>query len=482
MEYLFRGEKNGKRTGRRFCIVVRNAEGIKLGVRSREFSSQSPNTFYPLPITHHHKKMNNLVWFRNDLRVNDNHSLFKACQKKGKVIGVYFLDPRQFEMTRYGFKKTEKFRAKFLLETLRDLKNNLATKNISLLIFHDLPEKILPKLVNDYQISTVFLQKEWTQEEVNVNDNSKNQTSRVEFVETYDQFLFHPSDISYADFSKIPEVFTEFRKKCEKECNVRSLVEILIQPEENLVETSNIIPSLEDLGLESFKVHKHSAFPFRGGETLALKRLNNYFFDTENLSQYKQTRNGLIGTDYSSKFSAWLANGSISARTIYWEVQNYEQEICKNEDTYWLIFELIWRDYFKYISLKHGNKIFQLDGILGKKYEWKFNEKALRQWINGNTREPFVNANMIELQQTGFMSNRGRQNVASYWAKEWEQDWRVAATYFESMLIDYDVHSNYGNWIYNAGVGNDPRDRKFNIKRQAEMYDAKGDYQKLWLE
>jgi deoxyribodipyrimidine photo-lyase len=108
------------------------------------------------------------------------------------------------------------------------------------------------------------------------------------------------------------------------------------------------------------------------------------------------------------------------------------------------------------------------------------NDKAFRQWTNGNTREPFVNANMLELQKTGFMSNRGRQNVASYWAKEWEQDWRIAAKYFESLLIDYDVHSNYGNWMYNSGVGNDPRDRKFNIKRQAEMYDPNQEFQKLW--
>lgn len=425
--------------------------------------------------------MNNLVWFRNDLRVNDNNSLFQACRKSGKVIGVYFLDPRQFEENKYGFKKTEKYRAKFLLETLRNLKNNLAEKNISLLIYHDLPETIIPKLIEEHSISTIFMQKEWTKDEVRVNDGVKNQISGVDFVETYDQFIFHPDDIPYADFVKIPEVFTEFRKKCEKESKIRPCVEIAAKPAENLIETSNLIPSLEDLGLESFKLHKNSAFPFRGGETSALKRMENYFFETENLSEYKKTRNGLIGSDYSSKFSAWLANGSISARTIYWEVQNYEREICKNEDTYWLIFELIWRDYFKYISLKHGEKIFKLEGILGKEYEWKFNDKALRQWINGNTREPFVNANMIELQQTGFMSNRGRQNVASYWAKEWEQDWRVAAAYFESILIDYDVHSNYGNWMYNSGVGNDPRDRKFNIKRQAEMYDADGKYQKLWL-
>ena len=425
--------------------------------------------------------MNNLVWFRNDLRVNDNNSLFQACRKSGKVIGVYFLDPRQFEENKYGFKKTEKYRAKFLLETLRNLKNNLAEKNISLLIYHDLPETIIPKLIEEHSISTIFMQKEWTKDEVRVNDGVKNQISGVDFVETYDQFIFHPDDIPYADFVKIPEVFTEFRKKCEKESKIRPCVEIAAKPAENLIETSNLIPSLEDLGLESFKLHKNSAFPFRGGETSALKRMENYFFETENLSEYKKTRNGLIGSDYSSKFSAWLANGSISARTIYWEVQNYEREICKNEDTYWLIFELIWRDYFKYISLKHGEKIFKLEGIFGKEYEWKFNDKALRQWINGNTREPFVNANMIELQQTGFMSNRGRQNVASYWAKEWEQDWRVAAAYFESILIDYDVHSIYGNLMYNSGVGYDARDRKFNIKRQAEMYVADGKYQKLWL-
>ena len=425
--------------------------------------------------------MNNLVWFRNDLRVQDNNSLFQACKSIGKTIGVYFLDPRNFETNKYGFKKTEKYRAKFLLETLRDLKNNLAEKNISLLIIHDLPENGFPKLVSDYSISKVFLQKEWTKDEVRVNESVKNQVSNLEFIEVYDQFLFHPNDIPYQDFTKIPEVFTEFRKKCEKECKIRPCLEISAKQLDNIIETTNTIPNLEDLGLESFKLDKNSAFPFRGGENAALKRMENYFFETENLSQYKKTRNGLISESYSSKFSAWLANGSISARTIYWEIQNYEREICKNEDTYWLVFELIWRDYFKYISLKHGEKIFKIDGILGKEYEWKSNEKALRQWINGNTREPFVNANMIELQRTGFMSNRGRQNVASYWAKEWEQDWRIAAAYFESMLIDYDVHSNYGNWMYNAGVGNDPRDRKFNIKRQAEMYDGDGKYQKLWL-
>ncbi|WP_273567781.1 FAD-binding domain-containing protein [Maribacter halichondriae] len=105
-----------------------------------------------------------------------------------------------------------------------------------------------------------------------------------------------------------------------------------------------------------------------------------------------------------------------------------------------------------------------------------------KKWIEGTTKEPFVNANMKEIAKTGWMSNRGRQNVASFWAKELEQDWRIGAAYFESLLIDYDVHSNWGNWMYQSGVGNDPRDRNFNIKRQAEMYDANGKFQNLWLQ
>ena len=197
---------------------------------------------------------------------------------------------------------------------------------------------------------------------------------------------------------------------------------------------------------------------------------------------YKKTRNGLLGKDYSSKFSPWLANGCISPRTIYWEVKKFEKDIKKNQDTYWLIFELIWRDYFKYVSLKHGNAMFKIEGILNTTYDWHRSKVAFREWAEGRTKDDFVNANMIEVAKTGFMSNRGRQNVASYLAKTLRMDWRWGAAYFEAMLIDYDVHSNYGNWMYNAGVGNDPRDRVFNVALQAERYDGNGKYQSLWLQ
>jgi deoxyribodipyrimidine photo-lyase len=423
----------------------------------------------------------NLVWFRNNLRTQDHEALTKALEKEQPVVGLYCLDPEFFKETKYGFKKTEKYRARFLLETLHELKNALSKRNIPLYIIHDTTIRGFEKVLSAHNIEHVFTQKEWTSEEESIQNEIKKTYPKITWHEYYDQFLFHPDDIPF-EFHQIPKVFTDFRKKCEKEVKIRTLFHVKPQKREYFFEAESKIPSLEDLGFSTFETHPNTAFPFKGGENQAWKRIDQYFFESENLSVYKQTRNGLIGESYSSKLSAWLANGSISAKKIYWEVKEYEKQVGANEDTYWLIFELIWRDFFKYISLKHGNKIFQLHGILNQTYEWKFNSKAFRQWSEGNTREPFVNANMIELQKTGFMSNRGRQNVASFWAKEWEQDWRVAAAYFESMLIDYDVHSNYGNWIYNAGVGNDPRDRKFNIKRQSEMYDPDKKYQKLWLD
>ena len=424
-----------------------------------------------------------LIWFRNDLRTEDNISLTRAI-KHQTVIAVYFFDPRQYQKDPYGFNKTGKFRARFHLETVAELGKNLKALGIPLLVFRDKPESILGEITRKYGVETVYLQREWTQEETHTRDAViKAVAPEINFVESYNQFLFHPQDIPYDDFQNIPNVFTQFRKQCEKYSSVRPCLPVPRPLSQSLnLEHETEIPSLEELGFESFETDPRTAFPFSGGEGAAKNRVQDYFWETRRLSYYKHTRNGLLGKNYSSKLSPWLANGSISPRYIFWEVKKYEKEVVKNQDTYWLIFELIWRDYFKYVSLKHGNRIFQLPGILNKNYPWHHSEGLKESWINGATPEPFVNANMKELAATGWMSNRGRQNVASYWAKELKQDWRIGAAYFESMLLDYDVHSNWGNWMYNSGVGNDPRDRKFNIKLQADRYDSDGKFQRLWLQ
>ena len=422
-----------------------------------------------------------IVWFRNDLRIADNAVLTKASEQADKVIGLYCFDPRHFDKNRFGFKKIEKYRTGFLIESIHNLKAQLDALNIDLLVYHDLPENVIPKICEANQITDIYLQKEWTQEEVDTENTVKAQTTDINWHHIYNQFLYHPEDINF-DVSKTPQVFTVFRKKLEKYIDIREESPTTKLSQYNRIENNTSIPNLSDLSFVDFKSHPNSAFPFKGGETEAINRLNDYFFNTKKLGFYKKTRNGLAGVDYSSKFSPWLANGCISARTIYWKIKQFEKEHFKNQSTYWLIFELIWRDYFKYVSLKHGNQIFKLKGILQKDYEWSKNQNQLQKWINGETQSDFVNANMIELKETGWMSNRGRQNVASYFAKELELDWRIGASYFESLLLDYDVHSNYGNWMYVAGVGNDPRDRKFNVQLQAERYDASGKFRRIWLQ
>ncbi|WP_194851269.1 DASH family cryptochrome [Nonlabens antarcticus] len=436
----------------------------------------------------------NLVWFRNDLRTEDNNSLKAACEENDAIIGVYFFDPRYYTESDFGmnlkvdipFGKTGKFRARFIQQAVKDLKSNLSDHEIPLLVFNDAPENVIPRLVEEFSIKNIFLQTEWTRDETDQENavgkalEEKGLKVNLKGHRVYDQFLFHPDDIPYS-IAEIPKVFTGFRKKLEKESKIRETVSIKGYQQKAFKVPETSIPTLEELGLEESETDSRSAFPWQGGETEAWNRLNDYFWQTKKLQYYKKTRNGLVGTDYSSKFSAWLAIGCISARQIYHEVKRFENEVVENQDTYWLIFELIWRDFFKYVSLKHQEKIFSISGILEKEYEWNSDQVALKQWIKGKTNEDFVNANMKEIAATGFMSNRGRQNVASYWSMHQEQDWRLGAAYFEHILIDYDVHSNYGNWMYNSGVGNDPRNRTFNIKSQADRYDRDKKYRNLWL-
>lgn len=417
-----------------------------------------------------------ILWFRTDLRLSDNLALQAAIKQCDEIVPVYIFDEQWLGEDKWGFQRMGPYRMQFLLESLIDLKEHLNEVGSDLIVKRGRPAEILPKIAEQYECDKIFGSKEYTYEEIKV-ENEVSEKLNTEFV--HNNTLIHPEDVVF-DIHKMPEVFTSFRKKVEKYSEVR---EPFLSPEKinspNLEKTE--IPQLSDFGFYDFNIDERTAIKFKGGALAAVERMNNYFWDTENLSEYKETRNGLIGADYSSKFSAWLAHGCISARTIYNEIELYEEDVEKNKSTYWLKFELLWRDFFKYTAMRYGRRIFWPSGIKDKKRKWIYQPRIMQRWIDGETGDDFVDANMRELKLTGFMSNRGRQNVASYLVHKLGQDWRAGAAWFESMLVDYDVASNYGNWIYAAGVGNDPRDRIFNTKRQADMYDKNGDYRNLWL-
>ena len=131
---------------------------------------------------------------------------------------------------------------------------------------------------------------------------------------------------------------------------------------------------------------------------------------------------------------------------------------------------------------KYGNRIFRKGGIQGRdQRQLKDNREYFDLWASGQTGIPFVDANMRELETTGWMSNRGRQNVASFLVRDLKVNWQMGAEYFESQLIDYDPCSNWGNWNYVAGIGSDLReDRYFNILTQARNYDPHGEFVRIW--
>jgi len=188
-----------------------------------------------------------------------------------------------------------------------------------------------------------------------------------------------------------------------------------------------------------------------------------------------------MGKNFSTKFSPWLSSGYISPRQIFYLLKDYEKTKIKNESTYWIFFELMWRDYFRFIFEKFGNQIFHKQGLKFFNVNVEHSTNNFNLWMAGETKNKFINAGMVELKETGFLSNRMRQIVASYLVNELACDWRAGASWFESQLIDYDVYSNQCNWAYITGCGTDPMGgRHFNIEKQKKIYDPNSIYQEYW--
>ena len=354
------------------------------------------------------------------------------------------------------------------------------------------PEEAISRIysnLHEYNL-TLVCQSEVTKEETDVEQNLKriSEKNKANFITIWGSTLYHKSDMPFS-IASVPDSYTAFRKDVEHRLKIRPEVSM---PEklkplptfESMIPWGDL-PSYEVLNSSKPLVSPSSAFPFSGGETAAMQRLKSYLWDTDAVARYKETRNGLIGAEYSTKFSPWLSLGCLSPRKIHWELQKYEQERTNNQSTYWVRFELLWRDYFKFVSMKYGDRIFYPYGMKGKRQQWKKDMELFKAWqstfkdfilnlvsysfvnscypfwnvthdllifLVGQTGVPFVDANMRELLATGWMSNRGRQNVASFLVKDLHLDWRLGAEWFESLLLDHDVCSNYGNWNYVAGT------------------------------
>ncbi len=387
-----------------------------------------------------------LIWFHKDLRTYDHEILNWVTSQNHEAIGVVFSP-----LKNSGDKKLI-----FWNETVSELKISLNKLNIPLLILTDHPLKLIPEIVREHKFDEVMTHRRFNKRDQELVLHLQNKLP-IPVREMGDLTLFRFRDGASLTLKDL-RPFTKFK---------------------NFVTSNWEVPPPLSNPKDKNSFLRHINF-LQGGESAGLHRLKNYLWDTKSVLHYHKTRNGLLKWDDSSKFSPWLAWGTLSPRFIYQELIHLKKLTSPNDGIDALIYELIWRDYFKFLSLIQGKSFFEQQGLSEKKLEVISDSKLFNRWCRGETPEDFVNANMKELYLTGWMSNRGRQNVASYLAKKLKLDWTLGAQWFESQLIDEDTENNYGNWQYLAGVGTDPRDRIFDIKRQSTIYDPEGEYQKRW--
>lgn len=420
-----------------------------------------------------------LVWFRNDLRIHDNEILFEAVRRADKIVPVYCFDPDHFGISSLQTQKTGAIRAKFIIESVADLKSSLQKLGGDLIVKFGKPENILPQIVQQYGVTEVYHHREVASEETltsaKVEDSLwKLQINLKHFI---GHTMYHKEDLPFP-IKDIPDVFSVFRKKIERESAVR---QCLSSPESVTVPPgmeSSSIPSLSDLGLKEEIYDERSVLHFKGGETEGLKRLDEYISGFNSPASSKDARNGS-----ASRLSPWIALGCLSTRKVYWEIKNNEHLIAKDTLNRMML-ELLRRDYFRFMLKKHSNKYSQAKDAAEQRSDLKNNDEELfLSWRNAGTGIPFIDATISELNATGYISNQGRQNIANFLIKNLEVNWVLGAAYFKEKLIDYSPASNLGNWIFIVEEsGKTSADEKnASVLKHAIELDPKGDYVRKWL-
>ncbi|KAI3320777.1 cryptochrome [Xylariaceae sp. AK1471] len=501
---------------------------------------------------------------RHDLRIADNPILHHLASSPDHgfthLLPVHIITPHQVEVS--GFLKEGKespfpearsevgrfwrcgpHRARFVAQSIWNLKENLTKLGNDLTIRIGRYDEVLKDLVerlkrHQKNVSAVWMIAEegYEEEQDEMSAAEACSTLGVDFQKWVDEkYFIDDRDLKLESPQDLPDVFTTYRKLNEplrgrpRPTRPRPLDGSLPKPIEISQVPSQSDPFEIPVSLEAFEAallrpiepevpkvapmdEGKSTHPFRGGEDNALKRLE-YLIKSGNASLYKSSRNGLLGIDYSTKLSAYLAQGCITARQIHEELLHFEdgadQKFAdtdgygqgENEGTKAIRFELLWRDYMRLCTRKFRAKLFYRSGFRSDHtHKWKTGRTndmfadtqsqpteevsaTLKRVLEGTTGQSLIDASQREVIHTGYTSNRARQNVANFLAKHLNIDWRYGAEWYEFLLVDYDVNSNWANWQYVAGVGNDPRGeaRIFNPVKQAFDYDKDGEYVRCWL-
>ena len=414
-----------------------------------------------------------LYWLQNDLRIDDNPIFSELASQQCALDIVFVINPHWFKNNNYQQKPYGVHKQQFLMQSLYELQQELIERGQTLHVLEGEPVSVLKQRIAEQHIDEVVCSEFVGTYEQRQLARLKAHCPHVIFKTTQQDTLFQQSDLPF-DLDELPKSFTPFRKMVEA-INIPITISALptgLLPQPITLCAANPIELNEHTNYNNAVMH--------GGLKSAQTHLKQYFSGLLP-STYKITRNELDGFSNTTKFSSWLAFGCVSARQVYKAIEAYEHNQITNESTYWIKFELLWREYFKWHALKAGKSLFSFKGQKQTKPLTTFMPNRFAAWCNGSTPYPLVNAIMNELNATGYISNRSRQIAASCLVNELGLDWRYGAAYFEQQLIDYDVAANWGNWQYIAGVGVDPRGgRHFNIEKQTLQFDPHAVYTNKW--
>jgi deoxyribodipyrimidine photo-lyase len=397
-----------------------------------------------------------VFWFRRDLRLNDNHGLYKALKKSKNVLPIFIFDTDILD--KLPSKKDQ--RVSFIHSALTQINLKLLSVESSLMIKHANTLKVFEELCATFVVEEVMCNHDYEPQAIQRDTKIAEWLSKkgIPFNTFKDQVIFEKNDILKSD-GKPYTIFTPFAKqwklKLQTEGKIRTFdSERLL---EHLYKTkSAVLPSLNEIGFEETT----SLFP--------LQTINKTI-----IQQYHETRN-VPSVKGTTNLSVHLRFGTLSIRELV--------NIALPLNEQWLN-ELIWREFFMMILFHYPKVITQSFKAKYDKIQWRNNEKEFQLWCQGETGYPIVDAGMRELNETGLMHNRVRMVVASFLTKHLLIDWRWGEAYFADKLLDYDLSANNGNWQWAAGCGCDaaPYFRIFNPYEQVKRFDPDLIYIQKWV-
>jgi deoxyribodipyrimidine photo-lyase len=410
-----------------------------------------------------------IVWFRNDLRVNDNLALFTASQRSRPVVCVYVYDEGFCERPRGGAHKW------WLHQSLKALGTSLEKRGARLMLRTGDSAVLIAQIAQECGADTVYWNRRYDPASIKTDSNLKaSLRAKGMNVETFDgQLLHEPTRIKTGGGTPF-KVYTPFWRAFISGHEPREPVEAPLK----LLDTGTHLVSegLEAWNLQPIKPNWATGMneEWQPGEDGAQARLATFLSGA--VTGYAEDRN-LPFRLTTSKLSPHLAFGEISPFQIWQAVSKIENVPPRDLEVFRK--ELVWREFayhllFHFPKLSSDNFNASFDA-----FAWEpGNIERLHAWKKGQTGYPIVDAGMRELWQTGWMHNRVRMITASFLIKHLLIDWREGEKWFWDTLVDACPANNPASWQWVAGSGADaaPYYRIFNPIIQGEKFDADGNY------